>query len=797
METLAVDRNGPQAFILAYDGKFGQFESQNDQIWALSLDESEASPFYLHTTYQLRAKSMRLFPNIIVNHRRLTKGSDFTRLPRVTSYTPGFLQIDYLLINELQIRFTCFMSDREVLVGDIEIKHTGSEPIALDCELGAILAPMGKGEPTHPERVNSNQVLCGQSDDLFPVLFMSGGPVGTSNPFPALRVPLQLAPGQSSTLHWALASKDSQEASLAAARKAAAPSWHTAASIQIKKHESQTIHITTGEVDWDTAFYLAQMNAMTHLVSPHQESAQRTFIRTRLPDQSMRTQPERDVTGDLSLLDLTHLTQVILPAQVSLFTDLIESQAARVDEKGCLPSQTLRGMDGGSINEAPLLANLCLTLYEIHHDQAFLRRVFPHLQRFFESGWSADPSADPDACPYWDSPAQLQLDTGLFTFDIWEPTGSGLDIRTAQSPALAALLYREASAIRKIAHILGDRSVRNRYVKIARHWQEKLSLLWQEEQQLFSYRDRQCLDCPTRELYYPGRIQPALHIHKRFIQPQRLQVHLTTNDERTRVCTVSITGQNHVGEDVIERFRGIDVRWVMGRAHLTTHNLFSYLESITFEGFCEEDRFLIETANYSQSDISCLLPLWSGGVIKERIPKLIETYANPQAPELAFGIPETWRITHPLPEELPQQVSIQWNTLIIEGMVREGLTEAALGLFSNLMQTILQCLKEYKGFYPFYDIDHGLPKGPSNAITGLAPVRLFLNLAGIKLFSPDQVAIWGSNPFPWPIEVRWQGLWLRREGPQTQIVFPDGTPYQSNATKPLLIESSKGLVENG
>jgi hypothetical protein len=791
MQPLAVDQDGPQAFILVPDGDFLAFSPENDQVWALSLDASDIAPFYMHTTYHLRARSMRLFPNIVVDHQRLTKPADFSLLPMVTGYTPGTLQIKYSFINGIDIHLDCFIPQPDALVGRINIHNSAQAPISLDCELAAILIPMGKGSPTHPERVGGNQIVTGQTDDLVPVLFMSAGPTGTSNPYPALCADVHIEPGKSIELHWALVSKTSREASLKAARQLISPTWHLDAHKQKNSHASHTIHIVTGEKDWDTVFYLAQVNALTHLVNPDPEGGKPTFIRTRLTDKPMLFQPEVEALDNLTLLDVLHLAQVILPAHASHLTQLVRQIINRVDDQGMLPSRIHRSFTGSPINEAPLLAILCLELFEVNQDLDFLREAFPALRRFFDTGWFAKPDADPATSPHWENPAQLQLDTGLFNFDIWDETGQGLDIRTANSPALTAMLYREANALQKIAHILGDRSARIRYGKIRKKFEDMMLKLWDDEQKLFTYHDLQSGGAPSREIYYPGRIQLQLSIQKRFTQPQRLQVHLITADQRTRACVVYIEGRDQEGEPIKEQFRAPELRWVAGRAHLTTHHLFSAVESLSFEGFNDEDRFLIETADYSQPDISCLLPLWSGGGNTDHRTSIIETHIDWQNPGLAYGIPETWHNHHPLPEGLREQVSVQWNTLIIEGLSREGRQQEAAEGFNNLMNAILNGLKNFNGFFPAHDLAGGFPQGQANAITGLAPLRLFLNIAGIKLIRPDQVAIWGSNPFPWPVEVRWQGLWMRKEDMHTQIIFPDGTHYQGQSTKPIVVQSDQ------
>ncbi|MFU8826505.1 MAG: MGH1-like glycoside hydrolase domain-containing protein [Brevefilum sp.] len=789
MEPLAVDRDGPQAFILAPDGTFSVYDPENDHIWGLRFDAPEPCPFQLHTTYQLRARSMRVFPNLITGGLRPTKPEDFIQPPTVTAYTPGTLHVEYCYRHNIQVQFIAFIPQPDALLGAIRVKNTGDQSQSFTLEMAAVLIPMAEGNPTHPETVGRHHILSGKAEELYQVLFMSGGPTGTNNPYPALQLPLTLAPGQSGEAQWALATKTSQASAYDAARRWMAQDWYREMQIQTKAHEKHMVFIKTGQPDWDTTFHLAQVNALTHLINPNPDKPQPTFIRSRLPDQPMRSQTRQNDLSDLTLLDSLHLAQVLLPAHADRLTRLVETYIARVDQHGFLPSGAFGGKGNGSIQEPPLLANLCLMLFETHGNLAFLKQAFPNLQRYFETGWLAP--GQHNHLPTWNTPTQLQLDSGLFNFDIWEETGQGLDIRTAESPAMAAMLYREAKAMKKIAHILGDRTARQHYGKWEKKFQEKLHSLWNEAGNFYSYQDIETHQSPPRDLYFPGRIQPELSIAKVFTQPQRLQIYLTTQTEHPQAFEVRLEGQNKLGEPICELILPRDVRWVANCAHFTTREVFSTLDAVYFSGFSTKDRFLIKTADYSQADLTCLLPIWSGGIHKDHLAALLAFLTNEETIDAHAGIPETWRCSHLLPEGLRTPINILWNTLIIEGLTREGCSAESATLFTHLMSTILRGLHDFNGFYPAFDHNSGLPIGGANAITGLAPMRVCLKIAGIQLLSPDQVVVWGKNPFPWPIEVRWQGLWLHKEGAQTTITFPDGTRYHSRAVKPRVVRSGK------
>ena len=791
MHAIAVDRTGPKAFILAPDGEFSAFEPEHDQIWTMDLEPPDASPFHLHTTYHLRVNSMRVFSNLLMGHRRLIKPDDFSLPPTVTAYAPSAIEIEYAFNHQVAVRFTGFIPEPDLLVGSLCIKNTFSQPIALIVEMAAILIPLGQGNPIHPDTIDHNHVLSGKTEELFPILFTSGGPTGTSNPYPALHVPVTLAPNEVENIQWVLASKTSQTSSFEAARNWTAQDWHKDLQAYKKSHQKKMVFIKTGQPDWDTAFYLAQINARSHLVNFHQTTPCTAFSRKRLTNPLKAAPGIKKERPDLTLLEALHLSQVLLPSHIDYLLKLAEGFIACIDDQGCLCSHNRRDITTTAINDSPLLANLCLMLYEICPDAAFLKQAFPHLRRFFDIGWLKNKKPEPANLPTWDTPEQLQLDFGLFNFEVWEEAGSGLDIRTALSPALAAMLLREASAMKQIAHILGERSARSWYAQWIKIIQEALNSLWVDANHHFSYQDYQTHHTPQREIYDFGQIQSPLKIDKPFSQPQRLQISFKTREKYPKKTSVRLEGVDSHGEMITELIQPPALHWINQRAHITTQKIFSALNVVYFEGFNPDDHFLIKTADYSQPDISCLLPVWSGGIRKEHLASISKSLIDGETLSCAFGIPESWHFNHPLPDGLSMPVNVQWNTLVLDGLAREGYAEEAMTLFTNLMTPIIRGLKAFNGFYPRFDNLTGLPIGAANTIAGLVPVGLFLKIAGIKLMSPERVAVWGENPFPWPVEVRWQGLCLRKETSQVDIIFPDGTQYHGRVTKPRVIKSEK------
>jgi hypothetical protein len=786
MDSQPVFSAGHKAFILATDGSSTAFHPENDQVWELQMPQNEVYPFCLHTTYGLRAQTMRLFPILTIGNQHYYQAAAFYAPPAITQYLPDAITIQASPTDTCDFTFEAHIAAEDTLVGGVTIENSGESLLSMALDLAMIMVSMPQGSAAYADREGIKQIITGHTKDLAPVLFMTGGPSAISSPYPALTIPIHLAPHQSRRLTWALATKTSRDASLDAARKVAASNWRETVQQHQVKQAAQTMQVQSGHPEWDTAFTLAQTEAQIHWVSEVNGEVSPFFLRSRLPDDAPDNAIQQNRKDDLTLLEAFHLRQILLPAQSDQYAAVLANFRKRQQADGAILSQRLNFAFSRPFHDPPLLASQHLSLYELIGDAEFLQSAFPTLRRALDP-WLSEGSAPQRLA--WEDPRQLQLDTGLFNFDLWDDSGHGLDIQTAESPALLAMLLMEVKALIQIADILADAEASAQYKKTAKLLTDRIHGCWDERLHTFIYRDSQSGLTPERELFYPGRVQKEVTIGKTFLTHQRLQLHLIAADEHTRSCLIRLQGTDQNDHPLEESFTARDLRWVLGRAHLTSRQLYQSIRSISFEGLQPEDRFLLETADYAQPDITCLLPLHTAAPTDEMIESLAATRAGIPESDLAFGLPETWRARHELPPSLTLQSNVLWNTLIIEGLLQSGLLEEAAQAFTRLMTAISAGLIQHGGFFPFYNSKDGLPAGNRNALAGLAPVGLFLELSGIKILSPSKVILWERFPFEKPVTVHWQGLSIYKDDSLAKVVFPDGTDFTGAIEEPIIVSS--------
>ena len=81
----------------------------------------------------------------------------------------------------------------------------------------------------------------------------------------------------------------------------------------------------------------------------------------------------------------------------------------------------------------------------------------------------------------------------------------------------------------------------------------------------------------------------------------------------------------------------------------------------------------------------------------------------------------------------------------------------------------------------------GTGVGERNALSGLAPVGLFLKILGVQIFSATRVRLEGQNPFPWTARVQYQGLTIKRYADRSEVVFPNGKQVEVTDETPCIV----------
>lgn len=774
MQTLNLAAGDPLSLTLAADARLSTTDYTDDQIWELRLGGGEPSALAIETTYGLRAYRMRLFPRFLLGSKERVDPAAFYSQPRVMRALPNYLMVRFEPFEGLQVTAEYWALESQVITGRMEIANHSILTQYFQVEWAGLLTPHEQQgglvpETCGPAEAPGGYALFGETGNLYPVVWVAGGPKPVSGPLPALSLSMELVPGARRVMQWAAASLRDPQRSLEAARQATMRAWDAEITRLEMQNISEMLQIETGSPDWDAALALTQKTAYELLMSRTLHLPHDSFVLTRRPDQGY------SVRGDgadhplswsgQSALDAYYLTSLLLPGSPELAAGFTRNFLATQDEEnGRIAAKPGLGGQRARWLEQPLLAALALKIAPYVTDrQAWLREVYPGLLRFFDAWMRQIGELPPECLPTWEHPMQSGLEDSPI-FDRFSPEARGLETSQVESPALAAMLYHESQCLAQIAREINQPEDQPALQAAADRLKRGLTAAWDPSRAIYTYRD------PRTHLSLPGMSVITFQgsgefaTRRRFKQPRRLAIRLEARDERTYAAVFTIRGFTPEGE-VSEVLPPRAFSWLGVQAHAITQNAFLAVERVEVDGLGKRDRVRVTAPDYAQEDCSLLLPLWAGVPEPEQAAQMVET-------ALLTRFRQTYGIA--VSTGVVDSVSMLWNQLIGEGLLRYGYRKQAGELLTDLMDTVVIELKRAQGFRQGYNAHNGKGMGDRGHLHGLAPLGLFLQTLGIQLIDPKLIILDGLSPLHRTITVQYRKVYLTCYPDRTEIQFPGG-----------------------
>ncbi|MBL7161204.1 MAG: hypothetical protein ISS57_01255 [Anaerolineales bacterium] len=794
MRTWNLTANDPGAYTIAADARCGPTDYANDHIWELSLAGGEPPALALKTTYGLRARNLRLFPRFVEGDTAVSDPENFVEQPSVQRFYPNYLALTCSPYTGIDVSLEYWVPESQVIAGRVRIKNSRLSARQLCFEWGAMLSAATEGERMAPQEMEAVTVLCGQTDGLAPVLFMTGGPQFGSGPFPALAIDIELPTGGERIYTWVMVSLENHEESFAAARSIAARPWEKEIA-RLDVLNAGLIDIETGDPDWDAAFALTQKNAFGLLVGPTDQLPQTSYVISRQPDHGHSSSGDGSDHAYLwsgqTPLETDFLVSMMLPAAPKIAAGLlanflsIQKQSGFIDWKPGLAGQR------GGVMATPILAHLAWKIYQATEDRQFLDLIYPNLLKAVQAWFDSAQDRDGDGIPEWNHLMQSGLDEHPI-FSPWQEWSQGADISQSESPALCALLYNEIQTLVKMAHVLERTGSIPSLVSLGDNLVSAIEASWDESASMYRVWDRETHLSPSREVlaehYGPGEI----FLQRSFDQPVRLLISITGIDTTPRQINLFIHGAGTSGQNRVERITEEQFPWRLRQSSATSQRVYAQLEYIEIRDIGPNDLVRVEVIGLACQDYSLFLPLCAGIPTQERADQIIrQALLDPDRYWRNFGLPvcplqATEAETHPC-----ANTSILWSSLLGKGLVNYGYRREAAELVNRLMTAIISNLKKHQAFAHSYNVETGAGVGERNALQGLAPLSLFLETLGVRLISPSKVALEGHNPFPWPVTIKYRGLTILREDKKTRVTFPGGQTAVVKNPDPHIVELDK------
>jgi len=214
----------PLYLTLAADARLEPTDYYDDHIWEMRIGGGDPSAVALHTTFGLRARSLRLFPIFHEEDQTVSEPERFARTPVLLHYYPNYLSLNFSPLPDIDVEIEYWVPLSKAVAGRLLLTNNGRFPRKIRLDWVAQLTPT-EGERMSPAEIESAPLLRGQTGDLTPVVFLTGGPQAVSSPYPALQFDLELPTGGSHHLSWSQAALSKVEDSFELARNIASRQW--------------------------------------------------------------------------------------------------------------------------------------------------------------------------------------------------------------------------------------------------------------------------------------------------------------------------------------------------------------------------------------------------------------------------------------------------------------------------------------------------------------------------------------------------------------------------------------------
>jgi len=789
MRDWSLAKGDPLSLFLAADSRLSIPDYLNDHSWELLLGGGEPAALSLRTTYGLRAKSMRIFPRFSENGKSVIDPAAFALLPTVRRFYPNFLILDYSPLPNIDVITEYWVPQSNAICGRVTIANKSTANRTIRLEVCAMLSSLD-GQIMTATQLQLVNVLAGKTSGLIPVLFMTGGPAHGSGPHPSLYLDLELGPGATRQLTWAQAALENLQASFELARQTAARAWEAERARLELLNAGQTIEIHTGDRDWDAAFALSQNAAFGSLFPPNEHLSNPSLVSVRGPDYGYS--PKGDGTdypaswNGQTPFDAYYLDS-LLPASTAAL-ELFQNFLSVQDGEGMIDGKPSLSGQRGRYLAAPILVSLAWKFYERSGNPKFLDQVFPPLLKFFWAWFSPDCDEDRDGLPQWRHILQTGFDDNPL-FDAWHDWSLGVDITQVHSPALESMLYREATTLIKMAGLLKRQDALTLLQEQAAKLHNSIESMWQPRTALYHYRDRETGMSLAGKVLARQQGSGTVSTKIKFEGPVRLLIQVQSQNTIVKRPEIRLHQFSTKPADEIVANSAYQRR--NDGLSYTTQKTYTRLAKVLIRGLDEQDTVIISTLDFTSEDHTLFMPLWAGVPDDQRAQTLIgRSLLDSSRFHRPFGIPACPSSSSNLAEaeSVSLAVHLPWNLFICEGLLKYGFRSDAARLVAHLMNAIVQNLKQNRAFFARYHAENGSGIGERNALTGFAPVGLFLQVLGVQILSSTRVRLEGNNPFPWEVTVCYRGLKILRGHDKTLVTFTNGKSVTISDSSPYIIE---------
>lgn len=741
---------------LAADVFSSELDLANDQVWELCRAGNPPA-LSACTSYGLRCGGMRIFPEFRVQGVVRIDPNTFHDPVKIMKRLGNYLSLQCAPFPLLNVELEYWVPSSQVLCGRFKVTNNSGAPINTTIAWAADLNPLGQGEWMAAEQIGVNTILKGRSGELFPVLFVTGGPEATGSAHPALEVESTLPAGASRKFTWAVATLDSVEASFALARQSTSLQWENEIIRKEMREKSSLVEFHDEDDAFGDLMHESQVKASQLLVATPPPFKRISFLNKRQPDSQVFTPTSRRQElisfSQINAYDAWMLSRVMLPGNPLPFKEIIQYFIDVQQLDGSIPWTISSSGAASAARTPPLLASLACDVHTCLDEPEWLRSVYRPLLRSTKCWFSAHDQA----LPHFSNSLQVAIpEHPLYATG---NGGMGYSPVYIHDPTLDSMLFKECMSLLRIAAILSINEDLEWLSETTEFLRTSLDHCWDEQKHGYTYRDIESGLAYTSEDIHDFSRNGTLKLKRNFKIPRRLTFKLIqTTGPAVRVVLNGLNGDAPVKEEIELRPRLVTQPYQC----LT---LFTRLDTIEISGLGAKSILQLSLTGNDVEDISLLLPLWSGVMSQTRQAELIEKTLVPRY------LGEAGLTTYPFDRVPADQNTILpfWNDFIIEGLIFAGKRDLAAKICTALLEAQLKQWNTNGSVSSMFNAPTRHSQGELDTLTGLPAVWPFLRVLGIERLTTKEIILAGMNEHLPSITVKYKGTSLTMQPESTTI----------------------------
>ena len=115
----------PLSLTLATDVRLSATDYSDDRCWELTLGGGDPAALALQTTYGLRARSMRLYPQFTLGDAVVSDPAQFSRPPILRQAVPNFLRVSFAPFPDMDVTAEYWVPQPHAIAGRFEFVNNG------------------------------------------------------------------------------------------------------------------------------------------------------------------------------------------------------------------------------------------------------------------------------------------------------------------------------------------------------------------------------------------------------------------------------------------------------------------------------------------------------------------------------------------------------------------------------------------------------------------------------------------------------------------------------------------------